>query len=277
MVRAGPRERGRLPVAIDRDDQPESPGTAGFDAGDGILHHDSPRRRHAEHARRVGEGIGCGFAGQPVACGNLTVDPQFEQVGEPGGIQDDLTATTRGDHGGAHAVAKQVPHHGQRAVVHLDPLAGQQVAEHRVLSVAETADGFHAWRIVWYTVVQRDAARAEEGSDPVVARTAVDEARVVPRHHEWVERLVARGRPTAQVVVEHPFPRRGVEFGGGGEYAVEVEEYRFVRGPVDHEQESDRRRIRSIGRTAGLLEPPPQTCEASAGRGQATPVPPRPQ
>jgi hypothetical protein len=102
-----------------------------------------------------------------------------------------------------------------------DAVAFEHGVERVVLPVAHRADRVVPGRVVGGARRQVDPARLEERRDSVVARLAVDVGEVVgPREPPRGEQLG---------------PRSLVDLGGGRDHAVEVEQDRSERGPVDRE------------------------------------------
>ena len=179
------------------------------------------------------EGVGGRLPGQTLPLGDDAVHLQLEEAGEAGRVQDRAAVPARRDDGPAHPVPPQVADHLDGAGNDLHPLARQHFVEKGLLAVPEAADRLARRRVVGRTAGDGDAARGEEGAHAVVARPAIDEARVVARL-EAAKRLVARGRAPREIVVEEPGPGRGVQARGGRQHPVEVEQDRLVAGPLDH-------------------------------------------
>src|SRR6185295_7523081 len=95
-----------------------------------------------------------------------------------------------------------------------------------VLARGQAPQRLRARRVVRSAVGEVDAARREEAAGAVEPGAAVDVRAVVVLDVEGLERDAVPLGAGAQVVVEHLLPRRGVDAGGVGEDAVEVEEAR---------------------------------------------------
>src|SRR5207248_3139519 len=79
-------------------------------------------------------------------------------------------------------------------------------------------------RVVRIPLRQSDPSRGQERAHAVVARLAVDVLVVVSDRIEGDKGLAGSVGALLQVRVEHLLPRGGVDLGGLGEDAVEVEE-----------------------------------------------------
>jgi hypothetical protein len=65
-------------VMVDPDDQGKVAGATGLNSREGVLEYDAPRRIDTEHARRLEETIGGGFAREVTFLHHGTVDDGVE-------------------------------------------------------------------------------------------------------------------------------------------------------------------------------------------------------
>ena len=112
------------PSSIHADNQAESAGPAGLDAGDGVFDHDGPGG-HTERLRGLEERVRCGFSGKLQLGRDQAVDPRVEQVEDPRRprtcsqlLLDDTTAVRSPD------LAK-LAHEGDRSGVGFDLARGR--------------------------------------------------------------------------------------------------------------------------------------------------------
>ena len=205
--------------------QPEATRPAGLHADQRVLDHHRPPGRNAEPAGRSQEGIGRGLALQLEVGRHPTVEPQLKQVGHMGRLQDRRAVAARRHHGRFQAPAAHRPHTAQRVRVGLDPVCGKNGLDQLILAVAQSAHRPTLGRIVRGTVGQRQAARGEKTLDALIARLAVNVARVISADIEGHENAAVAARLLPEKLVEHAFPARGMKFCGCREDSIEVEQH----------------------------------------------------
>lgn len=220
-------------LAVDADDKAESPCSAGLHAGDGVLEDDGVARRDSEQLRGVEEGVGRRFADKPelrrLDAGDLCVE-ELAQAG----VLEDVAAVLAGRYDRSlGAVRASGPDEGDGVVEQLDVVPLKFFGEVAVLGIAERADGVLARRVLRRARGEVDAAGVQEGLHAVVASSAIDAAEVVGRYLERLERDSERVRAPCEERVEEALPRSGMDRGGAGDDAVEVEQQRLVGGEVD--------------------------------------------
>jgi hypothetical protein len=165
------------------------------------------------------EGVGSRLAPQTLPRGGDAVDPDVDQIGEPGGGDDLFPVGRGGDHGRRQPGVLDRPQVGHRAGVDLDAVLGQLGEHLLVLARGDALDGRSVRRVAGRTLRQRDPPAGQEGTDAVLAALAVDETVVV----ELAE-LRRPGLVGPQEFVEGALPRGHVHRRSPGEDAVEVEE-----------------------------------------------------
>ena len=99
-----------------------------------------------------------------------------------------------------------------------------ELEQEDVLAVAEAIDRLGVGRVVGGALGELDATRRQEVAYPVLAELAVDVGGVVRGQLEACRLRSVGAGLLDEVGVEHLLPRRGVDVGGTGQHAVEVEE-----------------------------------------------------
>ncbi len=213
----GPHGAERLRPAhpVDADDPPEAARPA-------RLH---PRQRILEHGRHgwVGAGqlgpgqerVGRGLASEVALLGHDPVDVPVNLIDESRRLQHVAAVGARGHH---HPGQARVPTSLQivdRPRVGLHAPLPDQAEDEVVLAQAQRTH---------LVLGEVDPPGRQEVAGAVVAGLAVDVGDVVGDDLEGEEGFAGGGCPLPEVAVEHLLPRRGVDGGGAGEHAVEVEQ-----------------------------------------------------
>jgi len=170
---------GCLADPVHADDQAEPAAAPRLHPGQGVLNDRGPRRRRRQPPGGLQEQRRVGLAGQPEAVGLDAVDLDVEQTAQPGRLQhgDHVAA---GRHGrGPQPLGPQPAQERRRGRERLGAVVAQVGEEVAVLGVAEPADRLAIRRVARVTPGQVDAPGAEEPGHAVVARPAVDVAKVV--------------------------------------------------------------------------------------------------
>ena len=174
------------------------------------------------------------------AFGLDAVDADVEQVGEARRVQDGHGVLAGGHHGGLDPRVAQASYEPDRPVEHLDALLRQELAEQRVLAVAEAADRLALGRIVRLAFGQGDAARPEEIAHAVEPGFAVHVPEVVAFDVERPECLPRAGGAAYEERIEKPLPSGGVHGRRSCHHAVEVERGAVECGGIDDKAALDR-------------------------------------
>ncbi len=126
-------------------------------------------------------------------------------------------------------------HERDGGLVAFDAVRTQPLHEVLVFPAREALHGWCVRRISEVAWRQFYSARFQKRCNPIDSRFAVDMAGVVGLDIEWGEVLAGGRGARLQEFVEQFLPRRGMDAGGVGEHAVEVEKHRVVvaRGKCD--------------------------------------------
>src|SRR5215213_10466076 len=206
------------------DHQAEAPGPARSDPRDRVFHHDGTLGRRPEHPGCMFERIGSGLAAELLLRGDIAVYPGVEEVHDARRFSHRPAVPAGGYNRHAGSPAFEPPDHGNRRFEHLDASNQEYLLEGSVLAVTEATDRLCARGIVRFSPREYDAARAEEGVNPIVARPAVNVFVVVGIYLERHEAGPSTLRNLFEVPVERAFPRRGVHAGRVGDDTVQIEQ-----------------------------------------------------
>src|SRR6516225_5277741 len=107
------------------------------------------------------------------------------------------------------------------SLVRLHPFVFDDLVDQFVLAVSECAYRFELRGIVSASLRQFDAARSEKISNAIKTRLSVYIEPVVIGEIERAKCFASLVRTLLQVLVEHPFPTRGVQDSGVGYHSIE--------------------------------------------------------
>ena len=234
-IGAGIAQRLRVPAAIDADDAAESAGAPGLDAGDRVLHDDGTRRFRPEAPCRLQKSIRRRLALELEAGDVRPVHSRVEQLRDTRRLEHRRAVVAGGHDGGLDLLRPEFAHQRDRRFIGLDAVLLQVLQEIPVLQIAQRVHALHVGAVFGCAQRQFDPARLEEGCHAVVARLAVDVARVVGVDIKGDERFARLGGALLEKTVEQLFPGRGMHARRLGQHPVEIEQNRVVvpRGECD--------------------------------------------
>ncbi len=194
------------------------------DARERVLEDRRLRRLHSEPLRGDEVGVRSRLPAEMLLLGHEAVDPDLEEILDPG-CGEHLTAVlARRDDGAAHAGSAGGDGVADGALVRLDALASDQCEHEVVLAVRQPADRLELGTVVVLSARQPDAARLEKRAHAVVTRLSVDVLVVVRQDVEGHERGAVVHRALAQERVEDRLPRLSVHRRRLRQHAVDVEQ-----------------------------------------------------
>jgi len=200
------------------------PGTARGHTSQRVLEHGRLGRIDTEPLRRGEEGVRRRLAFQALGPDGHAVDDLLDVLREPGDVQHLAGVGARRHHGPAQPCLLSRLQVAAGAFEHVHALGPDPSLHGLVLPVAEAVHGHRGGWVVGRPFRQRDPARGEEVPDSVDPWLAVDVGVVLRPGVEGPERdRVLLGIVTEELV-EHLFPRLGVDGSGVGEHAVQIEQ-----------------------------------------------------
>nr|WP_245287136.1 hypothetical protein [Bradyrhizobium elkanii] len=207
---------------VDADDEAETAGSSRRHAGDRVLDDDRAIGQAPKALRRRKKSVGRWLAREPQGRGIASVDASVEQMIEPRSLQNLLAIAARRNHRRLQAERAQTPNQGHRGRIDVDPFAAHPLQEQSVLSYGEALDGFDLGTIALIAFREAHAARGQEGTNGLFARTPVDVLAVVLKR-EWREGNAGATGVPFEKNIEGLRPSLEMDARGICHHAIEIE------------------------------------------------------
>src|SRR6516162_7976900 len=222
-----------VPLARDTDHKPELPVGSGLHSRKGILDNNRPCRLNPEQVCRHQVSIRLGFACQVPRMDRVAIDLYVEEVLQFRGLQNGGAVLARGDDRDFEPLMPKLIKEFNAALVRLHPFIFDDLVDQVVLAVPKAVHRFSLWRIIRASLGEPDAARCQKVANAVVAGLAIHIEPIVRSDVEGTKCFACLRRTPLKILVKHLSPAGGVDAGGVGDHAVEVEQDSIVSVSCD--------------------------------------------